>query len=677
VRNVFATFLTQQRGRFALFLPVFMGAGILGYFGRTSEPSLSLSIIVVCTLVAASAALRRSPILRAPFLCGAFAAGGFSLACLSAARAPAWIALPRHAVEVTGRVEQIDFLPTGRRITVGSPGLDGAAPLPRTLRLRLRNTDPAAIAPGDDVQLRCLLQPPAPPDYPGGWDTQREAFFGGLGGYGFAVGPVRVVRHGGGGPSAALREGIAHRILAALPGADGAIAATLLTGIGTAIPPGDRLAFEASGLAHLLAVAGLHIGIVMGIVFGATRFGLALWEYAALTWPTRQVAAVAALAAGFLYLELTGAHVPILRSFGMAALVTLGVLTGRRAISLRGLALAALVVMTLSPDAVVGVSFQMSFSAVLCLIAGYDLVRPYLLRLGEGRPWRRPLLYTAGLVLSSFLAGTASAPFAAYHFGSACLYYVPANMLAVPLTAFWVMPWGLSALALMPVGLERLALVPMGWGIAGLAAIAHAVAAWPAAKLPVPQLPPWSPALVAAGLAWAGLFRGTVRLAGLLPILAGILAPIFLPAPDLLVGPEAKLVALKVGARVFVQMDDNASAFESQAPLRLWGTGAALGFATHAPDLVCDASACRAGKIILVRDSAALHCDIPVIVSATWLHGACPGALVIDHAFIQREGGTLVRLSDAGVVVLTDLALRGARPWVLMPNRTLPMAPTE
>jgi competence protein ComEC len=440
MQNVCAHFLTEQRGRFVLFLPVFMGAGILAYFGRTTEPSLVASTAIVALLAGGAACAWRLVYVRALLLCAAFAAAGFTLPGLSAARAPAWIALPRHGVEVAGRIAQIDVLPSGRRITLIAPALDGGPVLARALRLRLRTADPADLAPGDEVRVRCLLQPPAPPDYPGGWDTQREAFFSGLGGYGFAIGPVQLVRHASGNALTQMREAIAHRIMKDLPGAPGAIASTLLTGIGTAIPPDDRTAFEASGLAHLLAVAGLHIGIVMGLVFFATRFGLAAWEHAALAWPTRKVAAVAALLAGLLYLTITGAHVPILRSFGMAALVTLGALTGRRAISLRGLALAALVVMVISPDAIVGVSFQMSFSAVLCLIAGYELARPALLRLGEG-PWRRPALYIAGLVLSSLLAGTASAPFAAYHFGRASLYYVPANMLAVPLTAFVWAGW--------------------------------------------------------------------------------------------------------------------------------------------------------------------------------------------------------------------------------------------
>jgi competence protein ComEC len=338
--------------------------------------------------------------------------------------------------------------------------------------------------------------------------------------------------------------------------------------------------------------------------------------------------------------------------------------------------LAALVVMVISPEAIVGVSFQMSFSAVLCLIAGYELARPALLRLGAG-PWRRPALYGAGLVLSSLLAGTASAPFAAYHFGRASLYYVPANMLAVPLTAFWVMPWGLAALALMPLGLDRLALVPMGWGITGLTWIAHEVAAWPASSLAVAQAPAWSPMLVAAGLAWAGFFRGRLRVAGVLPLLAGLVGPLFVPMPDLLVAPQGRLIALRLHHRIFVQAEASTTAYESQAPLRVWGIERAAAFSTQAPELTCDADSCRTARIVLVRTTAAAPCEASVIVSGAWLHAACPGALVIDHAFIQREGATLVRLTDAGAIAMTDRTVRGRRPWVIAGQTLLPMAKTE
>ncbi len=240
-----------------------------------------------------------------------------------------------------------------------------------------------------------------------------------------------------------LRETIAARFEAALPGAPGAVAATLLTGMPSAIPESDREAFRASGLAHLLAVAGLHIGIVMGLIFGATRGALVCFERPALHWPVKQIAAVAALAAGGFYMVLTNMHVPIVRSFLMAALFTIAVLLGRAAISLRALGLAAVALVLLEPQEVPGVSFQMSFAAVLALIAGYEALRPHLHALhGDGGAARRFGLHVTGLALTSLIAGTASAPFGAYHFGKIQLYFVLANMIAVPLTAMWVMPAG-------------------------------------------------------------------------------------------------------------------------------------------------------------------------------------------------------------------------------------------
>ena len=625
-------FLDQQRGRFALFLPAFLAAGMLAYFAQTREPSLAWSTAAFAATIGATILFWRSLPGRAASLCAAFATAGFALACLATARAPAWAPLPRHAVQITGQISALEILPEGRRITLEAPTLDGAPPLARTIRIRLRRTDAVKLAPGDTIRVRALLRAPSPPDYPGGWDTQRDAFFAGLAGYGFAIGSVDRLQAAPANPWARLRAAIAERLLAGLPGPDGAIAATLLTGIGTAIPPADRTAFQDSGLAHLLAVAGLHIGIVMGLVFSATRFNLALWERAALHWPTRQIAAITALAAGALYLALTGAHVPIIRSFAMAALVTLGVLTGRRAISLRGLALAVLVLLILSPASVVGVSFQMSFASVLTLIAGYELARPALARLRGEAWWRRPVVYAAGLALTSLLAGTASMPFAAYHFGKATLYYVPANMLAVPLTALWVMPWGLAALALMPFHLEGLALAPMGLGLGALRVIAHTVSGWPEAVSFLPQSPAWSLALVAAGLTWAGLWRGRLRVFGLLPLSLGLAAPAFLTPPSALVTPDAHLVAIRTDAGIRVQTSPGVSPFEREAPLRIWGAAATQALPGA---FFCDTTICRLAH----TDGAAL----------AWADGR----------------------------ILTDHEVRGNRPWVISTRPKLPMAPTE
>jgi competence protein ComEC len=690
VGRAFDAWLAAERGRFFLFLPVCMGSGVIAYFSRRSEPAFWPAALFALLLLVPAIRLPHRPILRALFLAALFAAAGFACARFEAWRAPPWPDLPRGAVVVTGRVTAIEALPEGRRITIANPTLDAGAPLSRAVRLRLRDTDEIVLTEDDSVRVRALLRPPSAPAYPGGWDMQRDAWFAGMAAYGFAIGPATRLQAGGGGTWQTLRETVATRITTALPGARGAIAATLLTGLGAAIPPVDRAAFQASGLAHLLAVAGLHIGIVMGLVFGTMRLLLTLSEHAALHWPAKRIAAVAALGGGLLYLALTGAHVPILRSFAMACLVTLALLTGRRAISPRTLAVAALVLMAGAPSLVMGVSFQMSFAAVLALVAGWEVVAPRLATLGAGRWWRMPALSIGGLALTSGLAGTASLPYAAYHFGSAMLFYVPANMLAVPVTALWVMPWGMASLALMPFGLERWALAPMGLGIDVISGIARAVAAWPNALLPVPVMPPWGLLLLSAGLAWLCLWRSRPRLLGVVPLLAGLGSPWLAAAPDLLVSADARVIAVRAGGQVLVSLARGADAFDRAAAARVWGVaelrpmpppGDDSGGAVH-----CDIASCRmtlhGARAVLLTDPAADCAGAAAVASAMPLHGRCTPALVVDRLSVLDDGATFIRLAPGGATVLTDRALRGARPWVIDPPRrttksVLPPAATE
>ncbi len=662
-----------------------MAAGTLAYFGATSEPTGFEALAPAGASVLAVAGVWRWPLLRTACLALMFATVGFADGWIASWNAAPWEDLPRGAAVIAGRVALAETLPKGRRVTLASPSLDGASPLGRALRIRLRSSDAQPLAVGDIVSVRALVRAPSPPDVPGGWDTQREAFFAGIGGYGFAIGPSRVVnaapRHWWQG----VREAVAGRILAALPGARGAVAATLLTGLGSAIPAADRAAFQDSGLAHLLAVAGLHIGIVMGLAFGVCRVLLAACEYSALHWPTRRIAALAALAAGGAYLALTGAHLPILRSFAMAGLFTLGVLTGRRALSLRSLAFAALLVLVWSPSDIVGVSFQMSFAAVLGLIACAEAAAPVMARL-RSLPWLGvPLLYVAGLVLTSLVAGTASLPFAAYHFGRAALYYVPANMLAVPLTAFWVMPCGLAALLLMPSGLEDLALSPMGVGIGSLLRIAHMVAAWPGAAQNVAQIPPSALALVGGGMVWLGLWRTRLRLLGVPAIAAGLMLPVFSLPPDIVVGPQSDVIAARVGDAVFLEHARRSTPIELEAPARVWGASRAFDFPAtgeaSSGAIVCDALSCRMTirgvSAVLVRNAGLLPCGPRLLVSAETLRHVCDGTAVADRALARRVGAIAVRLTGNRPLFLTDKDVRGNRPWVIAAEPLPPPADTE
>jgi competence protein ComEC len=651
--------------------------------------------------------------------------------------------LPAKAMMATGTVRSVEILSYARRITLSGVelneaerppvrksrgqlaqtnpaperelsdpaslgGISGnAAPTPgrrltRTVRIRLMTGDDVAVETGDTVRVRAMSRPPLPPALPGGWDTQRDAFFAGLGASGYALGRVEVTAHGTPDRLASqvqwLRETIAARVTAAIPGAAGAVSVTLLTGASRGIPEADHDAFRASGLAHLLAVAGLHIGIVMGFALGLARTLLALSERASLFWPAKKLAAVFALCIGLGYMVLTGAHVPIVRSFAMACLVTLAILAGRQPISVRGLGLAGIALMLISPYEVPGVSFQMSFSAVLALISGYETLRPWLRRLYGKSLAMRLLSYLAALALTSTLAGTASLPYGAYHFGHVQIYYVLSNMVAVPVTALWVMPAGMIALLLMPFRLEWLALVPMGWGAAVIIAIARITAAFPDATVPVPHLPAWGLAVLSAGIAWLGLWRSWIRLLGIAAIVVGIASPVFDRPPDILLSGDAGLIGFRTEQGVFLQQTRSGSNFTRDAWFTRWYVSAAAPLpAAGAPAsaaFACERDACvfrpRESDMtaLLVRGPVRPTSCVgaAVVVSAEPARGVCawPSPRPVDRFTVWKDGPVAIWLEPHGARVLTDREDRGDRPWVPPPPKprprpvsNLPVAPLD
>ncbi|WP_439594782.1 ComEC/Rec2 family competence protein [Falsiroseomonas sp.] len=695
--------LAAQHGRFAPWLAVALGAGVLWYFAQATEPRAQPLWLAVPLLGLAARLARRRWLLGWAVALPAAALLGAGLTAWHAARQPAPLHLPFGAVLVEGLVAQVEPLPEGHRVTLRGASLGQDPPLARQIRVRLRKDDPTLPQPGDRLRLRALLREPGAPAVPGGYDFQRAAFFSGLGGSGFALGPVERLEGGGEGSwFAALRARLDREVAAAIPGAAGAVAAALVTGTQSAIPAPAMVAMRDSGLAHLLSVSGLHMAIVMGLVFFVVRLALALVPWVALRVPGKAVAALAALAAGGFYMLLTGSQVPMQRCLGMAALVTLALLSGRRALSPRVVAIAAAGVLALAPAELLGPSFQMSFAAVLALIAGHEAARPWLARLGGGW-WRPALLFVLGLVLTSALAGAATAPYGLHHFGRLQLFGILANAVAVPLTSLLVMPAALLAMLALPLGLAEWPLWAMGWGVEGILAVARVVAAWPGAAPALPPLPGWGLALASLGLCWLCLWRGALRAWGLPMILAGLATPLAAPPPDLLVSGDARIVALRTAEGVYLHRLPGARAFLQENMLRAMGatqalalpeTGTAAGGA-----LACTPAACRfrprpdAAEAVLLRGPPPARGQRSAPLDATPFCGAlvvaleplrprCATGESIDRFAMWRDGAQAAWLGKAGARRLSDRAWRGDRPWVPpepLPGRaeTLPLAPVD
>jgi competence protein ComEC len=675
--------IAAERGCFALWLPVFMGAGVLGYFALGSEPPVWAGASVALPAILGVLLARPWQVPRAALASLAAAAIGFAAAQLAAVTVAPLDDLPTHAVVLHGTVRGVEAVSAGRRVTLDGVRIDGTdEQLHRRLRVRLKANDPTPVTSGDRISVRALVRAASPPAYPGAWDMQRDTYFSDLAGSGYALGPVELSDHAPMGPMLwilRLREAINGRIDAVLTGSSAAFAQALLSGVMSGISPPDMVAFRDSGLAHLLSVSGLHIAIVMGIAAGAVRVLLAAWPYAALHWPCKRIAVVSGLACGGFYTVLTGSQVPMMRSLLMAGFVTLAILAGRRAISMRSLAMAALLLVLIEPDALTGASMQMSFAAVMALLAGHEAFGRGLTALYRRGGWTgRAAAWLLGMVMTSMLAGTATLPFAVYHFGRVQFYFALSNLVAVPLTGVLVMPAGMLGLALMPFGIERPALIVMGWGNEGVLWIARAVAALPGATVLAPHMPQWGLLVVAFGMIWLALWRSRLRLAGIAVIALGLASPALVRPPDLLISAEGRLIAVRTPAGVFLQQVSGGSKFTRESWLHYWAEAGFLPIPAQgeAADgaIACDKDACMlrplagAKGALLVRGAA--HPDgcgeASVIVSAEPARGLCPRPwpALVDRFTVWRYGATAIWLHAGRAQILTDRTYRGARPWV-------------
>jgi competence protein ComEC len=416
----FGDALAAEADRRILWLPVLFGGGIALYFALTVEPPIWLGLAVMLPAMAVAIAARKWPAWRAAALCVAVAAAGFVLIAETARERRAPVLDHRLGpVAVTGRVIDIDTMERGWRIIVAPDQFAGLDPsqLPRRLRIHIAAASDL-LSPGDRVNLKAMLYPVPGQTLPGAHDLQRELYFAQIGGVGYSLGGAhRIAADDAVAPGGWRRQWLLHlrtdvtrRITEVLPGSTGGVAAALIAGKRGAIDENVTEAFRNSGLSHLLAIAGLHLGLVGAFVFFAVRGCLALIPYVALHYPIKKIAAAATLIVLTCYLMLSGAAIPTERAFVMNGIVFAAILIDRLRISMRICAIAAAVVLVLQPESLVGVSFQMSFGAVVALIAVYETWGEQLGRLlRRGSVSRKVLGYGAGIVVTRQLSSP-SAP---------------------------------------------------------------------------------------------------------------------------------------------------------------------------------------------------------------------------------------------------------------------------
>jgi competence protein ComEC len=675
-----------ERSRWPLWLPVALGGGIGAYFALPIEPVSAAPLIGIgVALCATAGAMASSKALVRGFLAliAAFCLGFAIAKVREEAVAGPVVTRPLGPFSLEGRVEYAQMHGKGIRVVLS--GLrarrfeDKAVPARVRVSFRSGAED---LRPGDEIRATVVLMPPPAAAAPGAYDFARTAFFQSLGGVGYAYGSPDLIARSA-RPIIAenvtrsinrLRFRITQHIHDVLPGSTGSIAAALITGDRGGIADSDEQALRDAGLAHVLAIAGLHMALVGLGIFWLVRAVLAAIPRIALYHPIKKWAAGAALAGAGFYLVISGAGPPSIRAFTMLAMMLLAVLLDRPALSMRSIALAATIILFVEPESLVEPGFQMSFAAVAGLIAVAEWEQARAVHSPRGgRRFAGARRYLRGIATTSFVGSIATVPYAIYHFDRATHFAVLGNLLAMPIMGFVTMPAAAVAVGLMPLGLDAWPLRVMGFGINAMLAVGHWVSGLPGAVSIAPAWPAIALVLISLGGLWCVIWRQNWRWFGLVPAAFGLVLAYGFQAPDLLIARDGETAALRVnsGRLAFIRRPRDGYAAAEWLKRDGDARDPMQAIAKPSDGVHCDSNGCIARAVsgaILAFSSRvdALDEDCArasiVVSAATVASASCRRPfLVLEKKQIEAADGFALWFSPFRL--LSVQATRGVRPW--------------
>jgi competence protein ComEC len=516
--------------RLSLWSPVALGTGIGFYFALDFEPDWRIAALLAAGVGFLTLLLRRHIVAKLVF----FVFLGFFLACCARFfYGTPMLDWPIGPVEVSGRVAAVEQHKGGQRILLQDPTIERMEPGqgPERIRVTLApylKKKTGDLYPGQHFEGLAKLFPLSEPLVPDGFDFRENAYFQGIGATGYVMGKIKtdaveIAPTDFSLRLAALRQDLKTEIQKNLQGDRAGLATIFLTGDKSWLSEETTEAMRAVGLAHLLAIAGLHVGLVAGIVFFLSRALFALSATLALRFPIKKAAAFCALIAISFYTLQVGAPVPTRRAFIMTGLVLFGVMIDRVALSVRTIAMAAFVILFFWPQMLLSPGFQLSFAAVLGLISVGEMRS----ELRDPMPKKRGIAgqflhYIQALVGMSVVAMLATFPFSLFHFQEGGLYSVLANSLAIPLTAFWLMPLCVFVDLLWPFGLQGLPLRLLDPGLGLLIGLSHKIGSFPEARAVLPPLSVFWMLVATFGGLFFCLAQGRKRWAGLAVLFLGV-----------------------------------------------------------------------------------------------------------------------------------------------------------
>lgn len=676
--------LERERDQLPLWLPVALGLGVASWFALASRTSWAAFLLIGLAIAVASlvfgAGLR---LFRSLGLFALVAVIGCSLIWLRAEWMDTETLQRPVASRFVAEIVSVEQLPVREsvRLLVRNPS---DPDLPHQFRVNIDEEDaPGGLRSGAWVSLNARLMPPPRAAVPGAYDFSQRAWFEGIGATGRAWGDVVIVRAAPAGSwrgwIETRRARLAGHVAERVPGGEGAIAATLATGDRGRIAEADAEAMRRSGLAHLLAISGLHVTAVIGVAMLLVLKLLALSPKLALNIPLILIAAGAGALTGLGYTIFTGAEVPTVRACVAALLVLVGVAMGRDAITLRLVATGALVVLIFWPETLVGPSFQLSFAAVTAIIALHEHPRAKKLLSRRDEAWARKIgRFGLGLLLTGLVVEIALMPIALFHFNKAGLYGALANIVAIPLTTFVIIPLEALALFLDIFGLGAPAWWLVGKTLGLLLSLAHGVSGTPGAVALLPAMPMAAYALMIGGGLWFCLWKTRWRMFGFAPILTGACWALLTPPADILVTGDGKHMAVRDSNGTLALLRPRAGDYVRSMFNETSGVEDEAGALDDLESAWCSHDSCRVTvwrggrqwRIFATRSS--YHLPYPaligecaaadIVVSDRAMPEACtPRWLLADRNALRETGGMAITLSAPGIH--TVLEPGDDHPW--------------
>lgn len=556
---------------------------------------------------------------------------------------------------LAGDIERIDEIKQVKRLYLTKiEGVYEKAP-DVLQKIRVRTTSKQALKVGMRVAIKCNLMPPPEPSFPEGFDMRRFFYFKQINAVGYGISKPFIVRDNIiiDSQMSLIRQNIISKIHCYIAEKNAAIASGLLVGDASSIDEKDFEAMRIAGTAHLIAISGMHIVVIAGIVFFLFKFLLIRWHFVSQRWNIKKIAATFTIAFIYWYLILVGELVSAERAFYMSALFFASIIFDKEVDAKKSLAVTVMFILLLKPENVISPSLQMSVAACLGLIAGCKAsFYKKLSRLFTGSIAKKMLFYLVTVVYSTIIAGLSAAIFISYHFKQFSLYSVIANLVAVPLTDFFIMPCGLIALALIPLGFEKIPFILMDYGITALISISHYVSALPNASIYIPFFSDIILLQLVVGLILLCICHNTkARYLGVLCFCIAIVQLFYQKAPEILVSSSGEMFAINSHNILYVP-----SKSKERYVQNIWKqtVGAKIIQKLHEEEQ-CNRDFCRYDigdfKIIILRDMDLFDkaCEYPVdlLINMTSSNNKCNNSLMqLNKLDFIRYGGHAIWCLD-------------------------------